>query len=132
MRNVGQIIKDILKERRLMQKDLANALDMSPQNLSSMLNKPIVDCLTLERVCEWLQLDPADFFDYRPCYAGSTRQNTDIAQSVVIGSAEVTLSEPYQISHSSMLDKLLASYEARIKTLEETNSILRALLTENK
>lgn len=128
MRNCGKILSDIIEARGLLSKDLANVMGVHPQNIRRIFERESIDSAKLEKACEWLHLDPADFFDYRP--NGTNNQYNDIDQSVILGSAQVTLSEP--ASTYGMLEKLLASYEARIKTLEETNSFLRSLLTEKK
>ena len=131
MRNCGKILSDIIEARGLLSKDLANVMGVHPQNIRRIFERESIDSAKLEKACEWLHLDPADFFDYRP--NGTNSQYNDIDQSVILGNAHVTLSaEPATVYSSGMLEKLLASYEARIKTLEETNLFLRTLLTEKK
>ncbi len=130
MKNCGKILSDIIEARGLLSKDLANVMGIHPQNIRRIFERESIDSAKLEKACEWLKLDPADFFDYRP--NGRNNQYNDIDQSVVIGSAQVTVSEPEPIYASGMLAKLFASYEARIKTLEEINSMLMSLLAKKE
>lgn len=49
-------IKEILKEQNLLQKDLAEKMGVSLQNVKLMLNKPSLTTATLEKVAEALDV----------------------------------------------------------------------------
>lgn len=49
-------IKEVLKEQNLLQKDLAEKMGVSLQNVKLMLNKPSLTTATLEKVAEALDV----------------------------------------------------------------------------
>ena len=130
MKHCGQLIEKILEERRIKKKDFAAGIGIMPQNVAKLLLDPNIDIKRLENVCEFLELNPLYFFDYRPNKDTPGAMNTDIKQNVGIGHAEVNVSD------SKLINKLLESYDARIegyeaqiKNLESTVSVLRSLLS---
>jgi Predicted transcriptional regulators len=57
-------IKELLKERNLQVSELANRIDLSPQNLSKLINektKPSIE--TFERIASALNVPISDLFE---------------------------------------------------------------------
>ena len=112
MRNCGSIIETEIERQRIKRQDISAYIGFSAQNLSRVLKKESMDSAMLEKFCEYLRLDPADFFDYRPEYLGSGVKVGDIRQRVGIGDASVS------IGRDEALQQLLAEKDARIRALE--------------
>ena len=129
MKHCGEFIKEMLVRKHLQQNDLGRAFNKSESWVTKLLKKSSIDSKLLEEICMYLQIDPMVFYDYRPLDQNVV--NPDIKQNVGIGHAEITVSDP------RLIDKLLATYDARIegyeaqiKSLESTVSVLRSLLAE--
>ncbi len=141
MRNCGQILEKEIKRQHVLRKDISEFIGISPQNLSKLLRKANLETNILERACQFLNLDPADFFDYRPEYAASTRVG-DIDQHHFEGTASVALGVPSPDLYERLLeskdtlleskDKLLAEKDKRIELLEATVQMLKSQLTDKK
>ena len=130
MKHCGQLIERILDDKQIKKKDLAKGIGVAPQRIAKLLLEPTIDCKLLEDICKYFEIAPTDFFDYNPNSDESIGMNTDIKQNVGIGHAEVNMSD------SRLIDKLLATYDARIegyeaqiRSLESTVSVLRSLLS---
>lgn len=126
MKHCGKIIKAELERKGVLQKDLAEFLGIRPQNIKSLLLSESIDSFRLERICEYLNLDPADFFDVRP-YGEHKSILRDINQSQLFGSSSVTLSS----NDAELMKQLLDEKEKRIENLEETVKLLKSLLSLN-
>ena len=58
----------VLAQRKMRLNDLADAVDITPQNLSILKTgkAKAIRFSTLEAICEHLQCQPADILEYRP------------------------------------------------------------------
>lgn len=128
MKHCGEIISKEIERKHLLRKDLAAHLGHVPQNMKNILSKSNFDCRTLEKCCEFLGLDPADFFDYRPGHTSTGVKVGDIDQQVGIGTASVNFSA----HERELLERLLDEKDARIRNLESSNRFLYGLLDKRK
>lgn len=109
MKHCGELISRELERKKVMRKDLALYLKVTPQYISKLLVKSSIDAEQLEQMCRYLSIDPADFFDYRP--------------DVVTGDpADDSLSVARNEIRN--LERLLAEKDARIATLERAFEVL--------
>lgn len=120
MRDCGAILEKEILRKRVLKKDLSEFIGTSPQNLSKMLRKDSLDVATLERFCLYLDLDPADFFDFRPEYTKRNVGIVDVDQQKFLGSTAVNISN----SEMELMKRLLDEKDARIASLERTIDIL--------
>ena len=120
MRDCGAILEKEILRKRVLKKDLSEFIGTSPQNLSKLLRKDSLDVATLERFCQYLDLDPADFFDFRPEYTKRNVGIVDVDQQKFLGSAAVNISN----SEMELMKRLLDEKDARIASLERTIDIL--------
>lgn len=120
MRDCGAILEKEILRKRVLKKDLSEFIGTSPQNLSKLLRKDSLDVATLERFCQYLDLDPADFFDFRPEYTKRNVGIVDVDQQTFLGSTAVNISN----SEMELMKRLLDEKDARIASLERTINIL--------
>lgn len=120
MRDCGTIIESEINRKKVVRRDLSEFIGTSPQNLSKILRKDSMDATVLEKFCQYLNLDPADFFDFRPEYVRSGQSVRDIDQQVILGTAAVNISA----NEIELMERLLREKDARIAALEKTVDIL--------
>lgn len=63
MKNVGFELDQIISQRRLKQKDVADMLGMSSVNLSKILKKESIDAELLEKITTTLRIPISHFFE---------------------------------------------------------------------
>lgn len=63
MKHAGKEIYNIIKNKRLKQKDVANMLNMSTVNLSKIFKKESIDASLLEKITKTLNIPINYFFD---------------------------------------------------------------------
>lgn len=124
MKNCGEIIEKALNAKRVKRRDFCEYLQMSPQNLSKILRKQSIDAELLENCCRYLQLNPADFFDFRLGESAGSSKIGSIDQKVFVGEASVNLHDAEQI----LIDKLIAEKDARITSLQSTVNLLSEII----
>lgn len=127
MRDCGSILEKEINRKRVIRKDLSEFIGTSPQNLSKILRKDNIDVATLEKFCQYLDLDPADFFDFRPEYVRPGHNVGDIDQQVILGSAAVNISA----NEIELMERLISEKDARIANLEKTLDVLLGRLSKN-
>lgn len=127
MRDCGAIIEKEISRKKVVRRNLSEFIGTSPQNLSKILRKDNMDAATLEKFCQYLDLDPADFFDFRPEYVKSGQTIRDIDQQVMVGMAAVNISA----SEVDLMERLLKEKDARISNLEKTIDILLGKISKN-
>lgn len=67
MKHIGNEIKRLIEQKRLVKKDIADALGYTPTALSGIMRKESIDCALLVRICEVIGASPVSFFeDERP------------------------------------------------------------------
>lgn len=128
MRNCGQILEKEILLKKVKRADLCEFIGIAPPNLSKLLKKESLDSSVLEKMCQYLNLDPADFFDYRPEYTRSGLNVGSISQDVKIGDAKVAIGS----GEIELLRKLLEEKDQRIKSLERTIELLGDMMQYRK
>lgn len=127
MRDCGEILRQAIADKKVLKKDIAEFIGMHAQNLGPLLNKKSIDAATLEKLCMILELDPMDFFDYRPNLPGAKTRIGKIEQTLN-GVAQVSVGE----DSGNLLRQLIAEKDARISNLENTVRILSDILANKK
>lgn len=121
MRNCGEILEREIQRKKVERKTISEFVGIYPQNLSKYLRKESLDAGLLEKFCQYLNLDPANFFDYRPDGALASVSVGGVSQNVGIGAAQVNISAMKE----EMLLRLLEEKDKRIKLLEEHTELLK-------
>ncbi len=114
MKHLGQLIKNHIEANKLVKKEVAVKVGISPTYLSTLFNEESMDCRLYERICHTIGLHPAVGFDEM---LPGVKVLSDIKAETVIGPATVTISE------TKALQDLLAEKERTIQILLAANGI---------
>lgn len=122
MKHLGNLIKSHIEDSKLVKKEVAKAVGVSPTYLSTLFTQETMDCKLYEKICQAIGLNPALAFD-EP--ARDSKTLSDISAKTVIGSASVTIGE------TKALYDLLAEKERTIQVLLAASGIKIGTDTEH-
>lgn len=109
MKHLGQLLKKHVETNNIKKRDVANAAGISFNYLSTLFNKPSMDCELWEKLCVATGLNPATAFDGP---VGGNKSYSDIQAHTVVGPATVMIGA----EQKPLLD-LLAEKERLIQVL---------------
>lgn len=109
MKHLGQLLKKHVETNNIKKRDVANAAGISFNYLSTLFNKPSMDCELWEKLCAATGLNPATAFDGP---VGGNKSYSDIQAHTVVGPATVMIGA----EQKTLLD-LLAEKERLIQVL---------------
>lgn len=109
MKHLGQLLKKHVETNNIKKRDVANAAGISFNYLSTLFNKPSMDCELWEKLCAATGLNPATAFDGT---VGGNKSYSDIQAHTVVGPATVMIGA----EQKPLLD-LLAEKERLIQVL---------------
>ena len=115
-----------MNQQRVVRKQFCEFIGITPQYLVKMLKQPSLDSAKLERSCQFLGIDPGEFFDYHPDKSGHTNTIGSIEPKCVDDDTTVTLST----TEFELMKQLLEEKDARIRTLESNLEFIRELVTK--
>jgi len=115
MKNIGPELNRIMTERRIVRKDIAKEVGITPTYLSAIVRKNSIDCEL--KICKAIGISASYFFD-------DTHGNhvSDISATTLFGNANVNITQ----GEVKMLKELLAEKERTIKILMAERNIDRA------
>lgn len=108
MRHLGQVLKKHIETNHLKKRDIANAAGISYNYLSTIFNRPSMDCELWDKLCAASGLNPAIGFDAPQ----GNKNYSEIQAQTVVGPATVMIGA----EQKSLLD-LLAEKERLIQVL---------------
>lgn len=111
MKHAGELIKNHIETNKLIKKNVAESVGITPTYLSSLFKEESMDCALLEKICHTIGMNPAVVFDTP---GAGAQMLSDIKASTVIGPATVTIGE------TKALQELLAEKERLIQVLMAT------------
>lgn len=114
MKHAGELIKNHIETNKLVKKNVAESVGITPTYLSSLFKEESMDCALLEKICHTIGMNPAVVFD---THGAGAQMLSDIKASTVIGPATVTIGE------TKALQDLLAEKERLIQVLMATSGI---------
>jgi DNA-binding Xre family transcriptional regulator len=114
MKHAGELIKNHIETNKLVKKNVAESVGITPTYLSSLFKEESMDCALLEKICHTIGMNPAVVFDTP---GAGAQMLSDIKASTVIGPATVTIGE------TKALQDLLAEKERLIQVLMATSGI---------
>lgn len=114
MKHAGELIKNHIETNKLVKKNVAESVGITPTYLSSLFKEKSMDCALLEKICHTIGLNPAVVFD---APAAGVQILSDIKATTVIGPATVTFGE------TKALQDLLAEKERMIQVLIATSGL---------
>ncbi|MBR6746489.1 MAG: helix-turn-helix transcriptional regulator [Muribaculaceae bacterium] len=110
MKHIGQELFSIIEQKRLVKKEVAERVGITPVYLSAIMRKESIDAELLERICKAIGVSPAIFFDD---YKGIGNQIGDVNATAVMGVASVNISQ----GEIDLLKSMLEEKERTIKIL---------------
>jgi transcriptional regulator with XRE-family HTH domain len=110
MKHVGNELFSIIEEKKLVKKELAERIGITPVYFSSIMKKDSIDAELLERICKVVGVSPAYFFDD---YRGDSNHIGDVNATAVMGIASVNISQ----GEVDLLKSMLEEKERTIKIL---------------
>lgn len=122
MKHLGSIIKKQIETNKLIKKQIAEAVGISPNYLSGIFNQKSMDCELFEKICHVIGLDPSIAFD---APAPGSKTFSEISASTIIGPANVTIGE------TQVLKELLAEKERLIQVLLASSNLNIGTNTEH-
>lgn len=114
MKHLGKLIKNHIEDNKLIKKEVAEKVGVSPTYLSTLFNQNSMDCELYEKICHAIGMSPHVGFDE---LKQSSKVLSDIHAHTVIGPATVTIGE------TKALQELLAEKERVIQILLATSGI---------
>lgn len=63
MKHIGQELFNIIEQRRLVKKEIAERVGITPVYFSAIMRKGSIDAELLEKICNAIGVSPAYFFD---------------------------------------------------------------------
>ncbi|MBQ7689842.1 MAG: helix-turn-helix transcriptional regulator [Muribaculaceae bacterium] len=118
MKNIGNELKRLIEEKRLVKKDLAAELGITPTYLSAIMRKESIDCSLLNRICTLIGVSPSHFFDDDASVSVS-----NVKATTVIGNANAAVT--ITANEVSALRELLKEKERTIQILlAQTGTVL--------
>lgn len=112
MQDCGSLIEREIARQRVKKNELATFLNISPQNFSKLLHKQSIDSAILEKICEYLNMDPMIFFDFRPNGHGSLVG--EVTQNNTLSTGQINL----DTHNTAMFERLIEEKQARIEALQ--------------
>lgn len=122
MKPIGPIIKKYIEERGMKKGEVANAVGITYNYLSTIFQKNSVDATMLEKLCVATGLHPMTFFETGD--KGETAHYSDIHARTQIGNASVSIGDSALERILEEKDKLIAEKNRLIEEKERTIRIL--------
>lgn len=123
MKHVGQILKNHIEKNKLVKRQIAEAVGISQNYLSTLFTKPTFDAELVEKLFVAVGLNPAVIFDVSEALS---KQFSDISARTLLGNASVA------IGADDSLRAILAEKERMIAEKERTIKILLGMVDSQK
>lgn len=121
MKHIGKTLKKYIESNGLKKRDIANAVGISYNWLSTIFNRSTIDCQLLENLCKATGMSTGDFFDDG---GGATKVLSDIHQNTVVGSPTISVNDEKNLlalleEKERTIQILMASQGIRLGTKSE-------------
>lgn len=122
MKHLGQLLKKHIETNNIKKRDVADAVGITYNYLSTVFNKPSFDCELCEKLCKAVGMNPATAFDVP---VSGNKNYSDIHAQTIVGPATVTIGS----EQKALLD-LLAEKERTIQILLASSNLEIGTKTE--
>lgn len=112
MKHIGNELFSIIEHKKLVKREIAEQVGITPVYLSAIMRKDSIDAELLEKICKVIGVSPAYFFDD---YKGDSYSIGDVNTTAIMGVASVNISQ----GEVDLLKSMLAEKERTIKILME-------------
>lgn len=110
MKHIGHELYNIIEQKRLIKKEVAEQVGITPVYFSAIMRKDSIDAELLERICKVIGVSPAYFFDD---YAEDKNIISDVNNPTIMGGGAVSISQ----GEVDLLKSMLEEKERTIKIL---------------
>lgn len=121
MQNIGAVLKEHIEKNGLKKAEIAEAVGITPNYLSTIFKLESLDATLLEKLCRATGLPISEVFDLP--FSGVSKTLSDIQAKTLLGSAKV------QIAESEAFRQLLAEKD---RLLAEKERLIQILLADKK
>ena len=110
MKHIGHELFSIIEQKKLIKKEIADKVGITPVYFSAIMRKDSIDAELLERICKAIGITPAYFFDD---FNDSKNITGDVSNTAIGGIASVNISQ----GEVDLLKSMLEEKERTIKIL---------------
>jgi len=110
MKHIGHELFNIIEQKKLVKKEIAERVGITPVYFSSIMHKSSIDAELLEKICKAMGISPSYFFDD---YKENINHIGDVNATAVMGTASVNISQ----GEVDLLKSMLEEKERTIKIL---------------
>lgn len=126
MKHIGKEVDRIIKEKRLVKKELAKELGLAESYFVQLQHNANMDCEKLEKICKLLNVSPAFFFDEWPEESEMTLEQLIEKRVISENSGERRESLEALTKIIDSLHLLIVEKDERLKEKERLIGILLA------
>ena len=102
MKHIGHELFNIIEQKKLVKKEIAEQVGITPVYFSAIMRKDSIDAELLERICKVIGVSPAYFFDD---YTENRNIIGDVNNTAIMGVASVSISQGEVVLLKSMLEE---------------------------
>lgn len=110
MKHIGNELFSIIEQKKLVKKELAEQIGITPVYFSAIMKKDSIDAELLEKICKAIGVSPAYFFDD---YPSSKNVIGDVSNTAILGNASINISQ----GEVELLKSMLEDKERTIRIL---------------
>lgn len=110
MKHIGRELYNIIEQKNLVKKDVAEQIGITPVYFSAIMKKRTIHADMLERICKAIGISPAYFFDD---YVEIKNVIGDVNNTAIMGVASVNISQ----GEVDMLKAMIEEKERTIRIL---------------
>ncbi len=112
MLHIGHELRRIIEAKRLVKKDIASQIGVTPTYVSQILQKESIDCALLDKLCKIIGVPAGHFF-------GDSIGHNETNATSIIGNTQVAVGAT--LGEMAALRELLAEKERTIQILLAQN-----------
>ena len=113
MKHIGHELFNIIEQKRLVKKEIAEHVGITPVYFSAIMRKESIDAELLEKICKAIGVSPAYFFDD---YVENKSVIGDANNMAIMDAASVCISQ----GEVDLLKSMLEEKERTIKILMQS------------
>lgn len=110
MKHIGHELFSIIEQKKLVKKEIADKVGITPVYFSAIMRKDSIDAELLEKICKAIGITPAYFFDD---FSDSKNVIGDVSNTAIGSIASVNISQ----GEVELLKSMLEEKERTIKIL---------------
>lgn len=131
MKHIGSYLFSFIDDRKLVKKDIANAIGMNPSQFNQLRHRPSIDCAVYEKICNAIGISPSGVFESD---TNSTYRIDDINNVSYNGNVNMSVGDcsPHLANLLDAKEKQLADKERIIAEKERMIAYLTGISDDKK